>query len=389
MNDKIKNVMPYNIKLDYLPVGITAKTVFEGETVDLITSEFTSSEDGDFFIERLDGIPSDVINLVSKQVIKSPIFYSQIDHLLAVINKDQSATVYINEIPIITEISIKNAGKKKGEVIYRDDIAEILKVRFDKIEIPENAGLVYLFSIGWRKALFFDFSPFSDKFSGKDYDLEILLGQYYSYLEFQSLFKVSELAWENFFTQKWFPFTSLKDLTIKDMIFRASNNLDIDVLDEKISKELIEILPAATERWQTNEFFQDDFPFFTTAVERYLEKDFVSASSILYPRIEGILRKVQSIFNPSLNASQKNLVKTLGESFPKERKIFSSLLPLKFQSYLEEVFFANFDSKNPIEISRHSVSHGVAPFNEFNLKSATIAFLIIDQLYFYLFSAKK
>lgn len=381
--------MPYNIKLDYLPVGITAKTVFEGEEVDLITREFTSSEDGDFFIERLDGIPSDIINVVSKQIIKSFVSYSQIDHLLAVINKDQSATVYINEIPIITEISLKNAGKKKGELIYRDDIAEILKVRFDKIEIPENAGLVYLFSIGWRKALFFDFYPFSDKLNVRDYDLEVLLGQYYSYLEFQSLFKVPEIAWENFFIQKWFPFTSLKNQTIKDMIFRASNNLNIDNLQEKISKELVEIFSAATERWQTNEFFKDDFPFFITAIERYKEKDFVSASSILYPRIEGILRKVHSVFNPSLNASQNNLVKALDESFPKERKTFSSLLPLKFQDYLAKVFFANFDISKPVEISRHSVSHGVAPFNEFNLKSATIAFLIIDQLYFYLFSAKK
>jgi hypothetical protein len=381
--------MPYEIKLDYLPAGITAESVKEGENVTIITREFTSSEDGDIFIKRLEGTPSDIINYVAKQVIKSPISYSQIDHLLALIKKDQSATVYINEIPIATDVLIKSAGKKKGEIIYQDEIAEIINVRFDGINIPDDVGVVFLFSIHWRKGLFFDFSSFSDSYKTRGYEFETLIGQFFSYLHFQDLFKISDLAWENLFSQKWFPFMTLKNETVKDMISHANNGWDIDVLIEKISNELAEMLPIALERWKTNDLFKDEMQFFETAAKRFLEEDYVSSSSILFPRIEGLLRKVQNSSNPSLKASQKNLIKTLGENFPEERKSYSFLLPFKFQMYLDEVFFKNFDTSMAVEISRHSVSHGVVPINEFNQKSSIIALLIIDQLYFYLLSNKK
>lgn len=202
--------MPFNIELDHLPAGITAASVRAGENANIITREFTSSEDGGVFIKRLEGTPSHIINQVAQQVLKSHIQYSQIDHLLALIKKDKSVTVYINEIPMATDVLIKTAGKKKGELIYSDDIAEIIKVRFDGISIPDDVGVVFLFSINWRKGLFFDFSSFFNGQKTRDYDFESMIGQLFSYLQFQDLFKISDLAWENLFRQKWFPFMSLE-----------------------------------------------------------------------------------------------------------------------------------------------------------------------------------
>jgi hypothetical protein len=63
---------------------------------------------------------------------------------------------------------------------------------------------------------------------------------------------------------------------------------------------------------------------------------------------------------------------------------FSRFLPNNFQCYLEEVYFANFDPRNPDVLSRHSVAHGVAVAQDFSLKAATIGLLILDQLSFYL-----
>lgn len=382
--------MPFEFVLDELPAGYSFSSVKKGDKATIITQEFTSSEDGDLFISRLDGIPSHLINLVAKSIGSTHFTFSTIDHLLAIINKDKTTIVYINEIPMESIVSLKKAVKEAGELIYYDDIAEILRIKLGKLQIPDDAGILFIFSIGWRKGMFFDFNPLvKEDFVSRGYDLEILLGQYHSYLTFQDLFKISDLAWENLFAQKWFPFMSLKNQTVKDLISRANNGWDNDVLIGKISNELIEILPIAIERWKTNNLFKDDLLFFETASKRFIEGDFVSSSSILFPRIEGLLRKIQDLSNPSLKASQKNLIKTLGENFPAERKSYSFLLPLKFQSYVEKVFFANFDTSTAIEISRHSVSHGVAPIQEFNQKSSIIALLIIDQLYFYLLSNKK
>lgn len=382
--------MPFDLILDDVPAGYSVSATKKGETASVITREFTSSEDGDLFISRLDGIPSHLINLASKSIPNLHISFSTIDHLLAVINKDKTTKVYINEIPMISIVSLKKAGSEAGEVIYHDDIAEILRVKLGELEISEGAGIVFVFSEGWRKGLFFDFNPLvKEDFTSRGYDLEVVLAQYHSYLLFQDLFKISEKAWKNIINQKWFPFISLKKATIEKIVFYASEGLNIDTITEIISKDLISLLPLAIKRWESNAFFNEHFPFFKLAVERYLEKDYVSSASILFPRIEGLLRTKHLVVNSSEKTIQKNLVNSLVNSLAEDRKAYNFLLPLKFQQYLNEVFFADFDTSLAVEISRNSVSHGVAPFDEFNLKSATIALLIVDQLYFYLFTDRK
>lgn len=382
--------MPFDFVLDDLPAGYSISFTKKGEEATVVTREFTSSEDGDLFISRLDGIPSHLINLASKTIPNLHISVSTIDHLLAVINKDKTTRIYINEIPLMSKVSLKRADVNAGEVIYHDDVAEIIGLKLGELEIPDDAGILFLFSVRWRKGLFFDFNPLvKEGLTSRGYDLEILLGRYHSYLTFQDLFKISDKAWENFFNQKWFPFISLKKTTIEKMIFYASEELNLDKLTESISQDLISILPLAIKRWESNALFSEHFPFFKLAVERFLEKDYVSSSYILFPKIEGLLRTQHSIINPSEKATQTNLVSSIVNSLPEEQKAFNFLLPLKFQQYLSEVFFCNFDVNSRIEISRNSVSHGVAPFDEFNLKAATIALLIVDQLYFYFFADRK
>jgi hypothetical protein len=59
-------------------------------------------------------------------------------------------------------------------------------------------------------------------------------------------------------------------------------------------------------------------------------------------------------------------------------------LPKNFQRYLKEVYFAGFDPRNPMDLSRNTVSHGVAPVEKFSLKSSLIGLLILDQLFHYM-----
>jgi hypothetical protein len=60
------------------------------------------------------------------------------------------------------------------------------------------------------------------------------------------------------------------------------------------------------------------------------------------------------------------------------------LLPQRFETYLLDVYFENFDpNKQNIGISRNSVGHGVASESEFNQKSALIGILIVQQLFYF------
>jgi len=64
--------------------------------------------------------------------------------------------------------------------------------------------------------------------------------------------------------------------------------------------------------------------------------------------------------------------------------MYSYLLPTKFYQYLNDIYFKEFRPGETPDISRHSVSHGVADKSDFSLKSATIGLLIVNQLLFYL-----
>jgi hypothetical protein len=63
---------------------------------------------------------------------------------------------------------------------------------------------------------------------------------------------------------------------------------------------------------------------------------------------------------------------------------YSLFLPKNFRRFLKEVYFAGFDPRNPVGLSRNTVSHGVAPLEDFTLKGSLIGLLILDQLFFYM-----
>ena len=88
--------------------------------------------------------------------------------------------------------------------------------------------------------------------------------------------------------------------------------------------------------------------------------------------------------NPSERASQGNLVRSVIDHGETARLPFSLALPKKFRNYLTDIYFAGFVPQNPQGLSRHTVSHGVAPAAEFSKKGATLGFLTLLQLSCYL-----
>lgn len=137
--------MPFEISFTDLPAGYLAASVKMGEQAIVTVREFSSSEDGDLFISRLEGIPSQIIGMLpTESGIKSSI----VDHMLVIIRRDKTATVYVNELPILTDVIIKGKDKKAGDLIYADDIADIRKLRFHDVEIPKDAGILFLLEEG-------------------------------------------------------------------------------------------------------------------------------------------------------------------------------------------------------------------------------------------------
>ncbi|EKM16624.1 hypothetical protein ACP6IB_27150 [Vibrio harveyi] len=368
----------YRIKLENPPAGYSASAAKSGEKVEIITREFSSSEDGDFFISRLEGFPS---QLISKLPPESGVKCSNIDHLLAVIHKSGECDVYANELELTAMVK-PTRDVKKNDPVYEDDLADIISLEFEGVKIPEDCGVMVIFSKGWRKGLYFDFSPVNHNGKGREYSLPHALGHYYSYLFFQDLYKISHDEWTKLFVQQWFPFIGLKKDTVNSLVNYMRADWNCDDLMDTIRSEVKQTLKSNVVKWRESKIFGEHIEFISCAAERFLDGDNISSISILYPRIEGILRD----FNVGIDVShhsQSNLSKApLKMSMMPENK-YTRLLPDKFTQYLKDVYFANFSPDAPAEVSRNSVGHGVAKLDSFSDKSSVLGFLIIDQLFYH------
>lgn len=338
---------------------------------------FYSSEDGDELITRLEGLPQQILSLAAT---KSPILPSMVDTLLAIIHKDKSAQVYINEIKLVGKIRVKKKVKI-GELIFPDHILDMGRMQIQGVKIPEEAGLVFVFSVGWRKGFLYDLMPLlGEQPQKRDFDIEELLGNLFSYLTFQERFKINGKTWELIFNQRWFPFSHLNNELIKKMISHAKTGWDIDDLLPEIANNVKELISEHDIAKQNINYIKEHSAIFETGFHRYLDADYISCVSVLYPRIEGLLRS----FYRSIGHTEKIKTEKLSEvaitHYGTHRINYSLLLPPKFHHYLNHIYFSNFAPGTLPDVGRHSVAHGEAREGDFNLKSATLAILTIYQL---------
>lgn len=372
--------MPYTIKLEHVPGGYATHCAEEGEPIKIAFREFTSTEDGQLFISRLEGTPTQILAKISGS---TSVAASQTNSLLAIIQPNGQSKVYWNEFHPTIRIRSKKKVKA-GELVYIDHIMDIERVSLPSEALAPDVAICYVFSFGWRKGLFFDFGPAQagkDRVA-RDYDIEVLLAHYFGRLLFQHLFSIEGETWSELFKQQWFPFSYLSVDTVQNMIKRARERRAIDVQLDKIAEEVRSVMQDRLAEWENDEIVGPHLPFVRKAFDHFAAGDFLSSSSILYPRIEGLIRISAASVSNRTRLTQRVLSKLgAGTSGPLLREQ-SLLLPKRFEQYLTDVYFADFNPGSLSQIvSRHSVSHGVVNAESLDRKATVVGFLILLQLF--------
>lgn len=368
--------MPVEIILEP-PAGYALEAGRTGENVKVAFREFTSTEDGQPFIKRLEGIPSTIL-----QKLPDPIPPSQVDHLLAICSRNGKATVYINELALRAGIrAARPVGAGAG--VTKDDIADVERLDLG-VWIPDDAGFLFVFSVGWRKGLFYDFGPISRPSpQRRQYDISSVLGQAYCHILFQERFSISAAEWDALFAAKWFPFASLRNETINTLISRVRSGWNPDEELNDIISEVKGRIPQMLDSWCTHPSFAEHLKILEHAAERFQNDDPVSCTALMFPRIEGILRTHHTSLGIAEQPSSDSLAHLAVAAKIEKGKCL--LLPHRFNTYLRDVYFADFNpDTSEIDISRHSIAHGVASGSLFNQKSAIISILIVHQLFYFL-----
>ena len=190
------------------------------------------------------------------------------------------------------------------------------------------------------------------------------------------------------FSFQWFLFLGLRDSTINTLISHIRYGGDPDETLNDIASEVKERVPKMLNSWRKHSVFLPHIDILERSIDRFLDDDYISCTGLLFPRIEGILRTHHSGLGTHKSPSSKNLTESAVAD--KLKTDISLLLPHRFDDYLTEVYFKDFDPNSPdIGVSRHSVSHGVADASKFNQKSAVIGILIIHQLFYFLENTHK
>lgn len=369
--------MPIEINLGMPPAGYAVSAARRGELAQVQYLEFTSTEDGQHFIKRLEGLPNQIL-----QKLPNPIPPSQVDSLLAVCFPRGKTAVYVNEVIPRAQCRASRAIKA-GSTITRDDIIEINRLELD-VDVPSDAGVLFLFSVGWRKGLFYDFGPVGcPNPTPRKYDLASVLGQAYCHILFQERFSISDAEWNALFAAKWFPFSGLLNSTIDVLIDHVRAGWDPDEKLPEFTSQTKERLPQMLESWRKHSSFAPHIELLERAAERFQSDDYVSCTALLFPRIEGILRTHHTSLGTKAPPSSKNLTYSAVAARMDHEKCL--LMPHRFAAYLGDIYFANFNPvAQQIDVSRHSVAHGVASASGFNQKSALLAILVVHQLFYFL-----
>jgi hypothetical protein len=369
-----------------VPAGYSLTLALKGEDVSVQQKEFLTSEDGNNFITRLEGVSTCFFPFFREARVP----FSQVNNFLAVVRPDQIATVYCNELQIEARTRVKRLdphGIRVGEPVFADDIADIeeavlVDAAGSPVPIPDDCGVVLILSQGWRKCLFYDYSVLDRTRSRRRTDdIPRLFGHFLSRLMFQEMYSVTDEQWRRLLEWGWFPFVGLRHEDRKKLLTWAACDRDATPVLEEISRSFTADLDARLESWRRYELLDRQMEFLARAKERYRAGDYLSCLSLLYPRIEGVMRFLFAKGYPGKKAHQGLLVTNLVEN----RDAYSVLLPCRFADFLKKVYFRDFDVETgEVALSRHSHGHGVSDAADYDFLRASVAFMLIDQLFHYL-----
>lgn len=368
--------MPTTIKLDPL-IGFSLGYARPGERMNVSTRAMVTAEDGERFTILLDQISDCILSHVKARPDESTI-----GQLVVVLRPDSTADVFINEPPMVARVTAKKPVNA-GEPVLQDSIADIHSVSFRGLDVPDDAGVLVLISSRWRRGVFYDFEPIARPEVRRPKDaLGVALASLWTYLGFQDRLGLTDGDRARLSAEGWFPFIGLSTKLVRDMAEHVRAGWPADDLLDRVAAEVRTAVPRLRTHVKESPVFDGHRTVVLPALDHFENGDVVSAATMLYPRIEGLLRGHHAHVSAGVRASQSALAASAAVDARGIRHPNSLLLPERFEAYVRDVYFASFDPQAPQGVNRNTVGHGVAPEGDLGVKAAVLAVLIVEQLAF-------
>ena len=359
--------------------GFSLTNVEKGNYFWLLTRATTNSDEPEFY-KYIEQLSNPLFNKVG-------VFPDAVHQFLILIHNDLSADLYVNDFLVAVELMIKR-DVKNFEVITHGDIADIRRLKFPNIEIVRTDKVIYCFKAGWKFVLFFDLSRELDTDA-----MELDLGTSYRNLSFQYVYEVlkNETQFKEMIEDGWFPFIEIIGAEYKSLSEAYQNKFHFkDTIDKIVSNFDKARIERITNRWWRNKIFIEKKDILQAGFNAFLRGDnegYINCIKNLLLEVEGIIRyQYLKDTGKGKNIGLKELLPHLIEKGKEKTGAdYSLFLPLPFLRYLKDVVFSHFDLETgQVDLSRHSVSHGVAKAEAYKKIDALQAILVLDQIYFYI-----
>jgi hypothetical protein len=303
-----------------------------------------------------------------------------IDNCLVNVVDGTKATLWLN-FPTVID-SIAKTSLKVGDPITSDSIADVRGVSFQGVEMPARGAIAYTFQLGWRRALYFDFSMATEDPNRPLENLPALLGSLHAALIFRERIQMQPEILGRMFKAGWFPFIRLPDDLAVALYRRFQEGWDHAPAEADIIKGVSPMVPGLLTGWSSKAAFKPHMDVLTNAVRLFEKGEFAATSALLLPKVEGILRTLNMGRG---RASARDLRANLLARVRAQVSGITAFLPEAFVQYLETFYYAGFDlDANDVPPSRHAFMHGVGPDAEAAKPGLPLKLLLmLDQLFFY------
>ena len=360
------------VRLGDDPGGIALNSAKAGESVKILAKTLLTSYDDNhrrFFNQILYGLLK--------------VDRHDINQVLVVIRQSEFRTYF--DFPMMMKARAKG-NIREDSAVHTKDILDITEVDFRDdtrcLDIRDGDKIAWLFRIGWSFGLYFDFTG-----KMKISELRSELGRSYRRVLFYSHYEFlqSEGKFARMLEHGWFPFAQILDDEFEKLMLHIDDPDNLNSIEEEIANSFTrERIHRFTQYWWKNEIFRDKQALLEAGIHAYLSGDdqgTINCISNLTPQIEGIIyldyhRKMGNA--PTTAQWRKYLEQRANESFPDP---WSLGFPGRFLEYVKNVFLRSFDIESgDVELSRHSVAHGVACRESFTRIRALQLILTLDQI---------
>lgn len=281
--------------------------------------------------------------------------------------------------------------------VFENQILDIVEVKFKDarfdLDIKDGDKFVWLFREGWSFGLYFDFTG-----EMRVDDLWGELGECYRKIRYYSLYMFLSTGnnFNNLLTYGWFPFVQILgdefDRLVAGIEHKSTKEMTL-VENNLLNSFTKERVDNFTRYWWQNEIFEQKRELLSAGINAYFKGDadsIINSIKTLTSEIEGVIR----LDYHRVNGKKPNTKELKDYVLSQGRSKFSAPdsrgFPGLFFNYLENVFFRDFDiDKDDVQLSRHSVSHGVVTREKYTKARALQLILTLDQIYFYFGKSKS